>query len=106
MGTKEFNENPFKKDTPVEPFGGSGEAYREWDAENCSRCIKCGKRDSQTPESAECVLEYYISLGTITGDIPLWVAKEIGCTYKPLYGRVELASFCGKRQLSEDELPF
>jgi hypothetical protein len=100
-----FNENPFKKDTPVKPFGGRGEAYRQWDAENCSRCINC-ECESQKEEDARCKLEYYISLGTITGDIPLWVAKDIGCTYDPLYGHVDLFDICKNRQTSENDLPF
>lgn len=93
--TPKFNENPFKKDTPVVPFGGSGETYRYWDAENCSKCINC-ERESQTEDDAKCKLEYYISLGTIAGTIPLWVAKEIGSKYNALYGYVDIEPKCRK----------
>jgi hypothetical protein len=90
---KTFNENPFLKDTPVTPFYGSGETYRAWDADNCSKCKKCN-RESTVPEDG-CELEYYISLGTVnTGEIPLWVAKEIGCDYNALYQTVDLFDKC------------
>jgi len=101
---KEFNENPFKKDTPVLPFGGSGQSYRIWDAENCQQCIKC-ERESATEEEAGCKLEFYISLATIAdGRIPLWVAKEIGCEYNPLYGCVRLLDKC--REFRNGDEPF
>lgn len=89
---KTFNENPFFKNTPVIPFGQSGEAYRIWDGNNCGKCVKCN-RDSTAPEDG-CELEFYISLGTISSEIPLWAAKEIGCEYDPLYQTVDLFDRC------------
>jgi len=101
---KDFSENPFKKDTQVQPFGGGGENYRIWDSVNCSQCIKC-ERESKTEETAKCKLEFYISLGTITGTIPLWIAKEIGCEYNPLYLTVDLFDKCKCFDNGKD-LPF
>jgi hypothetical protein len=96
-----INENPFKRDTPVIPFGGSGEAYRQWDDENCQKCSKC-ERESRKAEESGCELEYYISLGTITSEIPLWVAKAVGCEYDALYGTVNLSKRCYKKPWDED----
>lgn len=34
----EFNENPFKKDTPVTPFS-NGSEFMIWQAKNCDKCV-------------------------------------------------------------------
>lgn len=91
--SKEFNENPFLKDTPVVPFSNSTEAmvYLEM---NCDLCVK----------RKECELKEKIEDGFMEGSIPLWVAKEIGCSYNPLYGSVKLMNQCHK--FSDGTEPF
>jgi len=100
--SKEFNENPFLKDTSVVPFSNGTEAmvYSEM---NCQNCINY-ESESTTEEEAKCKLAFHLDLGNISGDVPLWVAKEIGCDYEPLYGRVRLNKKC--RQFSDGSEPF
>jgi len=102
----EYNENPFKKDTPVRCFSNGTEADI-WQSNNCDKCIH-NEYESKTEEEAKCKLSFYICLGLIVGTIPLWVAKEIGCDYyNPLYGYVKLYNKCRKRRLeSERDLTF
>jgi len=90
----DFNENPFLKDTPVVPFSNGTESmvYSEM---NCERCIHY-ESQSRTEEEAKCKLAYHLDMGNILGNIPLWVAKEIGCDYEPLYGSVRLNTRCRK----------
>ena len=89
-----FNENPFKKDTPVVPFSNGTEAmvYSEM---NCYQCINY-ESESTSEDEAKCKLAFNLDLGSISGDIPLWVAKELGCNYDPLYGTVKLFPKCSK----------
>lgn len=102
---KEFNENPFKKDTPVIPFSNGSEA-EVWMHHNCDRCYKY-ETDSKTEGEAKCKLAYHLSLGFIEGTFPLWAAKEIGCEYNPLYGYVNLDNNCRQRRGEhEKDLPF
>lgn len=91
---QEFNENPFLKDTPVVPFSNGTDAmiYSEM---NCKNCIKY-ESESTTEEEAKCKLAFHLDLGYIKGDIPLWVAKEIGCKYDPLYSCVTLNNKCAE----------
>lgn len=90
----DFNENPFKKDTAVTPFSNGSDADY-WHENNCERCINY-ESESQQEEDAKCKLAYHIDLGFVAGTIPLWVAKEIGCDYEPLYAYVRLAKECRK----------
>jgi hypothetical protein len=90
----EFNENPFKKDTPVVPFS-NGTEYEIWQEHNCHKCMNY-ESESKNEENAKCILAYHLDLGSITGDIPLWVVKEIGCEYDPLYQYCALYSRCKK----------
>ena len=92
MSSKEFNENPYLKDTPVVPFSNGTEAmiYSE---SNCHKCINYSDEDKDE-DKAKCKLAFHLDMGTITGNIPLWVAKEIGCNYDPLYGTVKLYNEC------------
>lgn len=102
---KKWNNNPFDKNTPVVPFS-SGESYRQWKAANCNKCLNY-ESESTKEEDAKCKPAFYVDLGTITGDIPLWTAKEIGCEYDPLYQQCQLSNICRKRRLEEDkDLPF
>lgn len=102
---KEFNENPFKKDTPVVPFSNGTDADI-WMCNNCDLCYK-HETKSTTEETAKCKMSYYLSLGFIEGTIPLWVAKEIGCEYNPLYQHVNLSNHCRERRGEhEKNLPF
>lgn len=98
----QFNENPFKKDTPVVPFS-NGYEFENWQNNNCNACIKY-ENESDSEEKAKCKLAFHLDMGNITGDIPLWVAKEIGCEYNPLYGRVRLNKKC--RQFRDGSEPF
>jgi hypothetical protein len=79
---KHFNENPFLKDTLVVPFSNGTEAV-VYSERNCNNCINYDN-ESTDEETAKCKLAYHLDMGNITGDIPLWVAKEIGCQYDPL----------------------
>jgi hypothetical protein len=90
--SKEFNENPFLKDTPIVPFSNGTEAmvYSEM---NCQNCINY-ESESTSEEEEKCKLAFYLDLGNISGDIPLCVAKGIGCEYDPLYGRVRFNKKC------------
>jgi hypothetical protein len=93
---KEFNETPFKKDTPVVPFS-NGTEFMSWQFANCEQCINY-ESVSTNEESAKCKLAFHLDFGTISGDIPLWVAKGIGCDYDPLYGTVKLVNSCLKKR--------
>lgn len=88
----EFNENPFKKDTPVTPFSNGTDAM-VWQENNCCKCIHY-ELSSEAEETAKCKLAYHLDLGFVVGEIPLYIAKEIGCEYDPLYGRVTLRNEC------------
>ena len=91
---KEFNENPFLKNTPVFPFSNGTEAMM-FSERNCQRCIHY-ENESKNEDDAKCKLAYHLDMGYITGTIPLWVAKDIGCDYDPLYLSVKLISKCAK----------
>lgn len=69
-------------------------------------CINCIKYDSNSTdkESDKCKLAYHLDMGNITGDIPLWVAKQIGYKYDPLYGHVRLDKTC--REFRDGSEPF
>ena len=97
----EFNENPFLKDTPVKPFSNATEA-EQWQAQYCSNCINYESK-SEVEEDAKCKLAFHIDIGYILGTIPLWVAKEIGCTYNPLYQTCRLNP-CRKQHIPN--IPF
>lgn len=98
----EFNENPFKKDTPVIPFSNGTEAmvYQEM---NCHKCVHY-ESESKTEEEAKCKLAFHLEMGFILGKIPLYIAKEMGCDYNPLYGRVRLYKQCSK--FNDGDSPF
>ena len=89
---EEFNENPFKKDTPVKPFSNCVDA-ENWKENNCYRCINY-ESESTCENEAKCKMAYYLDLGYIEGTIPLWVAKEIGVAYNPLYQTGKLDTRC------------
>jgi len=97
---EEFNENPFKKDTPITPFS-NGTAAANWRAKNCEKCINY-ENESKTEEEAKCKLAFHLDLGTIIGTIPLWAAKEIGCEYNPLYGYCKLSGRCRKYRTGDE----
>ena len=88
---KGINENPFRHDTMVVPFS-NGEQAEMWVENNCDECVKQSK----------CELENEISSGFIIGEIPLWVAKRIVCTYNPLYQTCELAQRCNEKRTGNE----
>ena len=98
----EFNENPFMKDTPVKPFSNGSEACC-WKESNCEKCTNY-ESESDSEDSAKCKLAYHLDYGFAIGTIPLWVAKEIGCSYIPLYGFVDLNEKC--RNFTDGSNPF
>ena len=63
----------------VVPFS-NGSEFRAWHGFNCGECYKY-ESESTDPEKAGCKLAYYLDLGTITGEIPFYIAKEIGIEY-------------------------
>jgi hypothetical protein len=96
----EFNENPFAKNTPVTPFSNGTEAEC-WHERNCDKCIKYENK-SQCEEDAKCKPAYFLDLGFTLGTIPLWVAKEIGAKYDPLYQTVHLYSQCSEFRTGDE----
>jgi len=98
----EFNENQFKKDTPVVPFS-NGSEFESWHHNNCDACVNYDD-ESENEEKAKCKLAFHLDFGMISGIIPLWVAKEIGCKYNPLYQSCKLSSECTK--LRKGDEPF
>lgn len=102
---KKFNENPFQADTPVRTFSNGTEAMI-WHGHNCDKCLKY-EAESTNEEDAKCPLAFHLDMGFITGEIPLWVCKEIGITYNPLYQYGEFHSRCRKYEdESMKDLPF
>lgn len=99
---KEFNENPFLKDTEVIPFS-NGSMAESYHSHNCGKCVNY-ESESANENEAKCKLAYNLDLGFIKGTIPLWVAKEMGCEYNPLYGTVQLHSKC--REFRDGTEPF
>lgn len=97
-----FNENPFQKDTPVTPFS-NGESARGWQSQNCAICLRY-ESESTSEDQAGCKLSYHIDLGFLVGTIPLWVAKEVGCAYDPLYQTCSLGK-C-RQYYDNPEMPF
>jgi hypothetical protein len=100
----EFNENPFLKDTPVIPFS-NGSQFEDWQNHNCNNCVKY-ESESKKEEDAKCKLAFHLDLGTVIGTIPLWVAKDIGCKYDPLYQYCKLHERCRMFDDGDDSMPF
>jgi hypothetical protein len=98
----EFIENPYTKDTPVKPFSNSTDASW-WQDNNCHKCIKY-ETESTDEDEAKCKLAFNVDLGFLSGDIPLWVAKEIGCKYDSLYQTCKLSNEC--RHFNDGTRPF
>lgn len=96
----EFNENPFLKDTPIIPFS-NGSEFENWQHNNCHNCIKY-EDESNNEESAKCKLAFHLDFGTISGTIPLWVAKDIGCDYNPLYQTCNLSKKCREKRKGDE----
>ena len=80
---EKFNENPFNKFTEVTPFSNGSEAMI-WRENNCDKCLNYEDKSKEEID-AKCKLAFNIDIGFVKGHIPLWVAKEIGCDYNPLY---------------------
>ncbi len=98
---EDFNENPFKKGTPVIPFSNGTEAMI-WKDRNCDKCINY-ESESKEEKDAKCKAAFHLDYGFISGTLPLHVAKDIGCEYNPLYGFVKLLD-C--RMFNDGEKPF
>lgn len=93
---KKFNENPFNKNTEVTCFS-TGSEHADWMSNNCEKC------DSFEDDS-KCKLSFHIGMSCIVGHIPLWVAKNIGVRYDPLYQRGNLGECIEMRGI--DDPPF
>lgn len=63
--------------TMVVPFSNGTDAMR-WHESNCEKCGKY-EMESELEEEAGCKMAYHIDFGFCAGEIPLWVAKRIGC---------------------------
>lgn len=85
---------PFDPNKPFRPFSNGSEAM-DWQSRNCGKCMNY-ENNSTSEETAKCKLAYHIDFGFVSSEIPLWVAKEIGCDYNPLYGHVKLHN-CRKK---------
>lgn len=57
---------------------------------------------SESEEKSKCKLAYHIDYGFVLGTIPLWVAKEIGVRYDPLYQTGRLHSQCRKFRTGDE----
>ena len=98
---KEFNENPFKKDTPVSPFS-NGSEFMDWHCRNCDQCINY-ENESKRESDAKCKLAFNIDMASVLGGtVPLWVAREIGCDYNPLYCSVRMWAECCKKKTGKE----
>lgn len=62
----------------VTPFSNGTESMI-FRSENCDMC-KLYESESRSENQATCKLAYNLDVGELLGEIPLWVAKEIGCT--------------------------
>ena len=100
----EFNENPFLKDTPVRCFSNGTDA-EIWQHNNCDKCVRYETK-SKTIDEAKCKLAFYVDLGWIEGSVPLWVAKEIGCEYDPLYLSCKFSNTCRNKTTGDTDLPW
>ena len=85
-----MNEHPFRKDTPVFPFETTSEAL-SWQTENC---FDCSRYRTGSAGATGCKMGFYVTMGEMTGAIPLHIAKDIGCSYDPLYAKVKLEKNC------------
>ena len=61
----------------VKPFS-NGTEFMVWNDQNCCRCKKY-ETESTKEEDAGYKLAFHQDLGCILGEIPEWVAQEIGC---------------------------
>ena len=62
----------------VKPFSNGSEAMN-WLGNNCDECWKSKFYNrGDKPADYRCRLNYWISLGMVSGEIPLYVAKRIG----------------------------
>lgn len=94
----EFNENPFSPHTPVTPFS-NGSEYSSWQDINCEQCVHY-ENESTEEEKAGCILAFNLDFASIAdGTIPLWAAKEIGCTYNPLEQEIVLEYQCRHKEV-------
>ena len=100
--SKQFNENPFKKNTQIIPFSNATE-FETWQHENCHNCLDY-ESDSKTEQEAKCKLAFHLDFGCISGTIPLWVGKEIGINYNPLYQSGLIYSKCRKLKVDDLEM--
>ena len=63
--------------TIVVPFSNGTEAG-VWHERNCEQCARY-EMESESEEEAKCKMAFHIDLGFMAGEIPMWVAKRIGC---------------------------
>lgn len=96
---KEFNENPFKADTPVSIFSNGTEAEC-WMNENCDKCIKHSQEELGHCEIEDAIAEGWIGNGTI----PLHIAKRMGVEYNPLYQSARPYKHCS--EFDNGKMPF
>jgi hypothetical protein len=67
-----------RTDEEVHPFS-TGTQYMDWDDENCCHCWKVhwSRKDKDMPSSS-CAIWNALSIGSITGTIPLRIARRMG----------------------------
>ena len=94
----------FLKDTPVRCFSNGTDA-EIWQHNNCDKCVRYETK-SKTIDEAKCKLAFYVDLGWIEGSVPLWVAKEIGCEYDPLYLSCQFSNTCRNKTTGDTDLPW
>lgn len=104
VNMSEFNENPFKKNTQVVPFSNSTDC-EDWTEDNCLECKKYENESTKECDS-KCKLAFHLDFSRGLGTIPLWVAKEIGCSYNPLYQTIRLEERCNHFDDGDDSKPF
>lgn len=93
---------PFNPLAPVIPFSNGTDAM-EWHKNNCGKCLNYEKNQAK-PNAPRCEMSLNIDKGFVSGEVPLWVCKEIGCTYDPLYRTVSLFERCTK--FNKEVVPF
>ena len=96
------NNCPFDEDLDVSPFSNGTDAM-VWHGNNCDHCLNY-EAESTEVEQAKCEMAFYIDIGFLSSEIPLRIAKLIGCKYDPLYHSATLFKKC--LSFKDTEIPF
>jgi hypothetical protein len=96
----DFNETQSPENKQVVVFERYSQA-ENWQVINCHRCILIQTAYSNE-ESARCKLGFHIDRSKLLRTVPLWVAKDIGCEYDPLYQTCKLFKSCSEKRKRDE----